>query len=150
MLSSASLLGGNSREMSFPRSGNPVRSGGRRADTTLAHPRAAAKPKREGGGSKLRGKGNNMKERKKKKKRERFLPPLGSRDSQKAAWQGSPQTLPALAHLQDQSTKVHSREASAFPLKDLPSDAKISVYLTILLFTPGAGRLWQELFCYSM
>lgn len=27
---------------------------------------------------------------------------------------------------------------------------KISVYLIILRFTPGAGRLWQELFCYSM
>lgn len=24
------------------------------------------------------------------------------------------------------------------------------MYLIILLSTPGAGRLWQELFCYSM
>ena len=24
------------------------------------------------------------------------------------------------------------------------------MYLIILPFTPGAGRLWQELFCYSM
>lgn len=118
--------------MSFPRDGKPARSGERTARMTQTHPRAAAEPNREGGRTKLRGKTN-------KKVGKRQIPAhLGSKTSHRPF------------QLKSSCRTRAPRSLAQKPHPSLPSDAKPCTYLMILLFTPGAGRLCQELFCSSV